>query len=160
MLPPSASTSSVASRSRGFTTPKHIQEKAVTKSFWGFLLPAWWFGGGLGLPAWSFGFSVEVDSVVAWRSGLVAWRSGLVAWRSGLVALRSGLVAWRSGLVAWRSGLVAWRSGLVAWRSGLVAWRSGLVAWRSGLIRWWLIRWYRFLPICLLFSSGVVVVTA
>jgi hypothetical protein len=26
--------------------------------FWGFLLPAWWwlFGGGLGLPAWSFGF--------------------------------------------------------------------------------------------------------
>uniref|UniRef100_A0A2N9EJY7 Uncharacterized protein n=1 Tax=Fagus sylvatica TaxID=28930 RepID=A0A2N9EJY7_FAGSY len=95
------------------------------KFFWGFLLPAWWFGGGLGLPAWSFGFSVEVDSVVAWRSGLLAWRSGLVAWRSGLVA-----------------------------------WRSGLVARRSGLIRWWLIRWYRFLPICLLFSSGVVVVTA
>uniref|UniRef100_A0A2N9FVU1 25S rRNA (uridine-N(3))-methyltransferase BMT5-like domain-containing protein n=1 Tax=Fagus sylvatica TaxID=28930 RepID=A0A2N9FVU1_FAGSY len=100
------------------------------KFFWGFLLPAWWFGGGLGLPAWSFGFSVEVDSVVAWRSGLLAWRSGLVAWRSGLVAWRSGLVALRSGLVAWRSGLVALRSGLVAWRSGLVAWRSGLVAWR------------------------------
>jgi hypothetical protein len=27
-----------------------------------------------------------------------------------------------------------------------------------GLIQWWLIRWYRFLPISLLLSSGVVVV--
>uniref|UniRef100_A0A2N9GSK8 Uncharacterized protein n=1 Tax=Fagus sylvatica TaxID=28930 RepID=A0A2N9GSK8_FAGSY len=41
-----------------------------TKSFWGFLLPAWWFGGGLGLPAWSFGFSVEA------RNRLIRWWLG------------------------------------------------------------------------------------
>uniref|UniRef100_A0A2N9H917 Uncharacterized protein n=1 Tax=Fagus sylvatica TaxID=28930 RepID=A0A2N9H917_FAGSY len=106
------------------------------KFFWGFLLPAWWFGGGLGLPAWSFGFSVEVDSVVAWRSGLLAWRSGLVAWRSGLVAWRSGLVAldlgWWLGDRGW--WLAWWRSGLVV--GFLAIWSSFLFRRGGGGVRW------------------------
>uniref|UniRef100_A0A2N9GLX7 Uncharacterized protein n=1 Tax=Fagus sylvatica TaxID=28930 RepID=A0A2N9GLX7_FAGSY len=76
-----------------------------------------------------------------------------------------------SGVWAWKNCSKEIRGGKTAntrnFRSfGFSVSVDSVVAWacrRGGgysvvLIRWWLIRWYRFLPISLLLSSGVVVV--
>uniref|UniRef100_A0A2N9GR84 Uncharacterized protein n=1 Tax=Fagus sylvatica TaxID=28930 RepID=A0A2N9GR84_FAGSY len=98
-------------------------------------------------------------------SGLVAWVFCDRWWLGDLGGLAigvGGLAIWVGGLAIGFGGFGWWLDlAMVAGDRGwwlLAIWRW--MARRSGLIRWWLIRWYRFLflPICLLFSSGVVVV--